>query len=83
LRRVYIADKGASPLKMPELTNDLVIAGGAVEVANVFIDTLDPRKYSIGSFVELRVDGEPAMDMIGRPTRTLEDSHVNFNQSGL
>jgi len=83
LRRVYIADKGASPLKMPELTNDLVIAGGAVEVANVFIDTLDPRKYSIASFgvVELRVDGEPAMDWAGRPTRTLEDSHVHFNQS--
>ncbi|BEH14760.1 hypothetical protein [Marinobacter shengliensis] len=83
LRRFYIADKGASPLKMPELTNDLVIAGGAVEGANLFIDTLDPRKYSIGSFVELRVDGEPATDMVGRPTRTLEDSHVNFNQSGL
>ena len=81
LRRVYIADKGSNPLKMPELTNELVIAGGAVEVANVFIDTLDPRKYSIGSFVELRVNGEPATDMVGRPTRTLEDSHVNFNQS--
>ena len=83
LRRVYIAGEGASPLKMPELTNDLVIAGGSVEQAFVYIGTLDPQKYSIGNFVELRVDGEPATDMIGRPTRTLEDSHVNFNQSGL
>ncbi|MCH8498442.1 MAG: hypothetical protein LAT63_08180 [Marinobacter sp.] len=85
LRRFYIANQGTSPLKMPELTNDLLIAGGAVEQASLFIDTLDPQKYSVSSVwaIELRVDGEPATSQSGQPTRALSESHVNYYQSGL